>query len=90
MTDITNLVRYRHETEEWTVGRLRTVLEGLPDDMPLRIDVPPAPRSNELNEPEDDREYVLGAVVLDGSDHLVQEELVLRADFSAGWYMRPE
>lgn len=88
MVDGPDLERYRHEAEEWTVGRLRAALDGLPDDTSLRIDVPSAPRSNELNKP-DDREYVLGAVVLDDADHLVRAELVLRADYSAGWYMRP-
>ncbi|MEU5725069.1 DUF6225 family protein [Micromonospora sp. NPDC047738] len=81
------LERYRHEVREWTVGELRQVLDGLPGGMRLRIDVPSAPRSNGVQEA--DRELVLGGVFVDDADHLARNELVLQADFSSDWYMRP-
>jgi hypothetical protein len=82
-----DMERYRHEVEEWTVGELRQALDGLPDGMRLRIDVPEAPRSNDLQ--ETDRELVLGGVFVDDADYLAQNELVLQADFSTDWYIRP-
>ena len=79
---------YRHEVREWAVGELRRALDGLPGEMPLRIDVPVAPRSNEVQ--GEDRGLVLSGVFVDSADYLPREELVLQADFGADWYMRPK
>jgi len=35
--------RHRHEVREWTVGRLRLALAGVPDELPLRVLVPDEP-----------------------------------------------
>ncbi|WP_203992133.1 DUF6225 family protein [Sphaerisporangium rufum] len=87
MADDQELERCRHDVREWTVGELRQALDGLPDGMRLRIDVPAAPRTND---PQiSDQELVLAAAFVDDGDHLVRDELVLWADFGAGWYMRP-
>jgi len=34
---------HRHEAREWTVGRLRLALAGVPDELPLRVLVPDEP-----------------------------------------------
>ncbi|MEV7416349.1 DUF6225 family protein [Streptomyces sp. NPDC089919] len=91
MSDTTNIERYRHEAVELTVGELRDALLGLPADAPVRIDVPPNPRTDETRDSIDEgsSHIVVSAVVLNDADHLPRAETVLRADFASEWYVRP-
>ncbi|MFC5664110.1 DUF6225 family protein [Kitasatospora misakiensis] len=91
MADDTEIETYRHETVEMTVGQLRDALNGLPDEAPLRVDVPRRPRSGEMRESLDSgaSHFVLSGVVLHDADYLVRDEVVLQADFCSEWYVRP-
>ncbi|MFB7209422.1 DUF6225 family protein [Streptomyces sp. NPDC056255] len=86
-----NIERYRHETVELTVGELRKALIGLPAEAPVRIDVPLSPRSEEMRDSVDSgcHHFVVSGVVLHDADYLRQDEVVLQADFSSEWYVRP-
>lgn len=82
--------RYRHETAELTVGELREALLGLPSEAPVRIDVPQSPRTDEMRDSIDSgHHFVVSKVVLHDVDYLRQGEVVLQADFSSEWYVRP-
>lgn len=83
--------RYRHETVELTVRELREALIGLPAEAPVRIDVPLSPRSDEMRDSVDSgcHHFVVSGVVLHDADHLRHDEVVLQADFSSEWYVRP-
>lgn len=34
---------FRHDPKQWTVGQLRQAMEGMADDLPLEVVVPPRP-----------------------------------------------
>ncbi|MFE5591415.1 DUF6225 family protein [Streptomyces sp. NPDC056549] len=87
----TKIERYRHEAVELTVGELREALIGLPVEAPVRIDVSLSPRSAEMRDSVDSgcHHFVVSGVVLHDVDYLRQGEVVLQADFSSEWYVRP-
>ncbi|MGV9771428.1 DUF6225 family protein [Streptosporangium sp. NPDC003464] len=94
MADDVEIERYRHETVELTVGQLRDALNRLPDETPLRIDVPISPRCEELSDSVDlnsvesgPHNFVLCGVVLNDADYLMRDELVLQADFASDYYV---
>ncbi|WP_127354009.1 DUF6225 family protein [Actinacidiphila soli] len=91
MADDVRVERYRHETVELTVGELREALNGLPAETPVRIDVPLYPRSGEMRDSVDSSgsHFVVSGVVLHDAEYLRQDEVVLQADFSSEWYVRP-
>ncbi|MEU8763155.1 DUF6225 family protein [Streptomyces sp. NPDC048659] len=91
MADDEDIELYRHETVELTVGELRAALAGLPADTPVRVDVPVRPRAGAMRDSLDSGHsmFVVCGVVLDDSDHLRRDELVVQADFCTEWYVRP-
>ncbi|TWJ08225.1 hypothetical protein LX16_4448 [Stackebrandtia albiflava] len=86
-----DIERYWHGTVEMTVAELRAALEGLPGDAAVRIDVPARPRPAAMRDriDLDDDHRVVSAVLVDDADHLMKDEMVLQADFSSEWYVRP-
>ncbi|MFF7633573.1 hypothetical protein ACFZB9_10545 [Kitasatospora sp. NPDC008050] len=91
MADDTRIERYWHETVELTVGELLDALSALPPEAPIRIDVPLIPRSGEMRVSVDSGigHFVVSGVVLHDADYLDRDEVVLQADFSSEWYVRP-
>ncbi|MGW3327611.1 DUF6225 family protein [Streptomyces virginiae] len=83
--------RYRHDTVELTAGELRAALVGLPAEARVRIDVPSSPRSDEMRDSvhSGGHHFVLSGVVLNDVEYLTEGEVVLQADFSSEWYVRP-
>jgi len=74
-----------------TVGELLEALRGLPAETPVRIDVPPGPRTGGMRDRVDSStsHFVVSGVVLHDADHLYRDEVVLRADFASDGYVRP-
>ncbi|MFD7400719.1 DUF6225 family protein [Streptomyces virginiae] len=83
--------RYRHDTIELTAGELRAALDGLPAEAPVRIDVPWSPRSDDMRDSvhSGGHHFVVSGVVLNDVEYLTDGEVVLQADFSSEWYVRP-
>ncbi|MDX2705644.1 DUF6225 family protein [Streptomyces sp. PA03-6a] len=87
MTEIAQT--YTHSVQAWTVGRLREELAAYPDDMPLHIAVPDDPEPHP-EQTVDDRYVVTGVVTgtreVDSAGDLVDDYLVVDADFPSGEY----
>ncbi|MEV7556190.1 hypothetical protein [Streptomyces sp. NPDC089795] len=83
--------RYRHDTVELKAGELRSALAGLPAEARVRIDVPPSPRSDDMRDSvhSGGNHFVVSGVVLNDVEYLTDGEVVLQADFSSDWYVRP-
>lgn len=43
-------VTFRHEVDPWTVGQLRAALTGLPDSLPVRVNVAESPGGDFVDE----------------------------------------
>jgi hypothetical protein len=78
--------RYRHDVDQWTVGQLRHALQGLPDDLTLRVEVAHGPSSLTQDPWGNDQFVVTGAVVDDDGDFSTGD-VVVRVDYSSDWYM---
>ncbi|WP_091195793.1 DUF6225 family protein [Micromonospora narathiwatensis] len=87
MVETSRVERYRHEVDRWTVGQLRAALDGLPDDMVLRVEVPFGP-SSAHPDPWGNDQFVVTAATVDDGDHLPVDEFVVRVDYPADWYVR--
>ncbi|MGC5022182.1 DUF6225 family protein [Micromonospora sp. DT47] len=80
--------RYRHDVERWTVGQLRAALDGLPNDMVLRAEVAFGPSSGHPD-PWGNDQFVVTDVIVDDGEYLRSDELIIRVDYSSDWYVRP-
>jgi hypothetical protein len=87
MSEYSNLERYRHEVEHWTVGQLRDALNGLPDGMVLRVEVSSAPSTSSSDTWGNDQ-FVVTAAGNDDGEYLSSDEFVIRVDFPTDYYMR--
>lgn len=74
-----------HVVDAWTVGRLRAALDGLPDDLPVIVEVAEEPGGDMVGE-----QVVIHAgfghgVASDGTEY-VSRELRIGCEFPTGTY----
>lgn len=79
--------RFWHEVRQWTVGELRAAMEGLPDDMTVRVEVAYSPSTGDPDAWGRDQ-FVVTRAAVDDSEHLRKDEFLIRVDYSTGSYLR--
>lgn len=88
MTDVSDEQEtYDHVAEAWTVGQLRAALQGLPDDLPVIVDVAEDPGGDTVDE-----QVVINAgfghgIAADGTE-FVSREFRIGCEFPTGQYYR--
>lgn len=78
---------HEHVVDAWTVGQLRAALEGLPDDLPITVDVAEEPGGDTVDE-----QVVISAgfghgIAADGTE-FVGREFRIGCEFPTGHYYR--
>ncbi len=86
---VVNGGRYDHDVRRWTVGELRRAMADLPDDLTLRVEVAGGP-STLTREPWGNDQFVVIGAAVDDEDDFSTGDLVVRVDYSSGWYMGSE
>ncbi|KRE61797.1 hypothetical protein ASG92_20680 [Arthrobacter sp. Soil736] len=80
-------MEFEHAVRAWTVGELREALEGLPDDLPIIVDVAEEPGGDTVQE-----QVVIEAGFGHGVDGrgepFVGRELRIACEFPSGTYLR--
>lgn len=76
-----------HVADAWTVGRLRAALEGLPDDLPIIVDVAEEPGGDLVDEQVIIHVGFGHGVAGDGSE-FIGRELRIGCEFPTGTYER--
>ena len=78
---------FEHRVEAWTVGQVREVLAGLPDDLPIIVDVAEEPGGDAVQEQV--VIYVGFGYGVDGrGEPFVGRELRIGCEFPSGTYLR--
>lgn len=81
------MTSFEHVAEAWTVGRLREALEGLPDDLPVIVDVAEEPGGDLVDEQVIINVGFGHGVAGDGSE-FIGRELRIGCEFPTGTYHR--
>lgn len=80
-------MEFEHKVDAWTVGQLRNALSGLPDDMPILVDVAEEPGGDAVQE-----QVVIHAGFGHGVDGrgepFVGREFRIGCEFPSGTYLR--
>lgn len=78
---------YDHSVTPWTVGQLRTALEGLPEDLPVLVDVAEEPGGDGVVEQVIVDVGFGHGVDLEGQEY-VGRDLRIGCEFPSGTYYR--
>ena len=78
---------FDHIADAWTVGRLRAVLAGLPDELPIIVDVAEEPGGDLVDE-QVIIQVGFGHGVTDDGSEFVGRELRIGCEFPPGTYDR--
>lgn len=78
---------FEHVVERWTVGQLRTALQGLPDDMPVVVHVAEEPGGDTADEQIITHADTDAFVARDGTEYAAGE-LQIQCEFPTGTYYR--
>ena len=81
------MTTFNHVADAWTVGRLRAALEGLPDDLPVIVDVAEEPGGDLVDEQVIINVGFGHGVAGDGIE-FIGRELRIGCEFPTGTYHR--
>lgn len=80
---------YEHTVEAWNVGQVRAALDGLPDDLPIIVDVAEEPGGDTVGE-----QVVIhvgfGHGTLGDGTEFIGRELRIGCEFPSGSYHRKQ
>lgn len=80
---------YEHTVAAWSVGQLRAALDGLPDDLPIIVDVAEEPGGDTVEE-QVVINVGLGHGTLGDGTEFVGRELRIGCEFPSGTYDRKQ
>lgn len=80
---------YEHTVEAWNVGQVRAALDGLPDDLPIIVDVAEEPGGDTVEE-----QVVIhvgfGHGTLSDGTEFIGREMLIGCEFPSGSYHRKQ